>query len=274
MGSESSVRRYYDRNTRRFLRFGGSGPAAVIHRTLRGPGIADPFRYQESCLLELLREHQVRTVVDLGCGVGSSLDWLRRRHPGRYIGITLSETQADLARRYTGGSGIDIHAGSYLNPDFYEGLPREEGKIMFYGIESWLHCADPAGLLALVSGRTAAGDLFALWDDFPEELNGGPVAKGVLADFREGWQVLNDWAPIRIDDAAAACGLRLIVDRNMTPLVDTGRFRDRLVSAAFSVLRPLGLKNAWWRNLQGGNALRRSLEEGWLAYRFRVWIRT
>ena len=273
MKSEDAVKRYYDLNTRRFLRFGHASRASAIHRSIRHPGLDDPFRVQEQLLLQLLRRHRIATVLDLGCGVGASLLWLSHRHPARYYGVTLSPLQAEMAREHTSGTGIEIRQGSYLDSDMYQGLEDRSGSLLVYGIESWLHCADPARYMELVAGTCRPGDLLALWDDFPVQNNPDEPAQ-LWDDFRKGWHALNVMSPGETDRLARENGFELVSDRDLTPFLVIDRPRDYLTAAMVFMLRPLGLDTAWWQNLRGGGSLRRLLKSGRMAYRFRVWRRS
>lgn len=273
MQTESDVQEYYEHNTRRFLRFGQGHQSAAIHRAIRHPDAKDPFRHQEQLILRLLESSGAATVVDLGCGVGSSLLWLQERNQARYHGITLSPLQGKLADEATHGTGIRIRTGSYLDPDCYSDIDDNNPPRLFFGIESWLHCPDPAGFFEILGRQTGIGDILVLWDDF---LDPGPLdesAVSTLGDFREGWHALNVLTPNETDQLAENEGFQLTDDRDFTSFLEIDRNRDYLISALVPLLRPFGLKSSWWQNLLGGNALRSLLKSGGLHYRFRVWIR-
>ncbi len=212
-------------------------------------------------------------VVDLGCGVGSSLSWLSERSPARYYGITLSPLQARLASQLFREKTVRIRSGSYLDPDSYDDLSDETGRFIFFGIESWLHCSDPAGLFGILEERTKTGDVLVLWDDFLSRKAEDKGTKRILDDFRRGWHAHNVLTTEEADEIAGSAGFDLLEDQNLTSHLEIDRFRDRLIAMVVPVLKPLGLKSAWWQNLLGGNALRKSLKSGLLNYRFRAWIR-
>src|SRR4030067_633240 len=78
---------YYDQNTPRFLRYGGSGEVAALHRQIWGPGVASDEqaflylnRYAAQAVAPcLIREKQQALILDLGCGVGGTTTWLGRQ---------------------------------------------------------------------------------------------------------------------------------------------------------------------------------------------------
>jgi hypothetical protein len=273
MKSESDVREYYEHNTRRFLRFGQGHQAAAIHRAIRHPDAEDPFRYQEQLILELLERFDITGVVDLGCGVGSSLVWLSEHREARYRGITLSPLQAAIAKEMSRGKDIEIITGSYMDRRSYPAPGEESGPRLFFGIESFLHCSEPSGFFKILKQQTASGDLLVIWDDFlTSDVRTGPAGR-TLEAFQEGWHALNLLTPQQADLLAGENGFVLIDDRNLTPYLEIDRVRDYLISVMVPVLKPFNLNTSWWQNLLGGNALRKSLKSGWLSYRFRVWTR-
>src|SRR5262245_39041824 len=118
------IRDYYDRNTPAFVALGQGGALGAIHRAVWAPGIRDrraAFRYVEDRIAELIRRLPASTphVVDLGCGIGSSLAYLAATLPILGTGITLSPVQAGLAARRLGEAGLSDRvaciAGDYSN---------------------------------------------------------------------------------------------------------------------------------------------------------------
>ena len=100
----ADIKRYYDRHSCvvRTLRPGASarfiapcgGRARGPERT---PSTMSTTRSQRSCVPSPSHPCDAH-VVDLGCGVGSSLRYLAERLPIRGTGITLSPAQAAMAR--------------------------------------------------------------------------------------------------------------------------------------------------------------------------------
>src|SRR5690554_804138 len=98
--SPDRIRRFYDRNTLRFSRFGQGGRAGAIRRAVWGPGITDrdqAFHFVDHGIGEQARHlapaGERLHVVDLGCGVGGSLCYMAARLPMRGTGVTLSPVQ-------------------------------------------------------------------------------------------------------------------------------------------------------------------------------------
>jgi SAM-dependent methyltransferase len=100
----ADIRRYYDRHTPSFIRFGQGGRAGAIHRAVWGPGIntrLEAFHSVDDQIAGLTRSLLAASatpcLVDLGCGVAGSLCYLAERLPIRGTGITLSPVQVRLA---------------------------------------------------------------------------------------------------------------------------------------------------------------------------------
>ncbi|MDF1568488.1 MAG: class I SAM-dependent methyltransferase [Spirochaetaceae bacterium] len=274
MNIEEDVKRYYDRNTRRFITFGEGAGDAAIHRAVHHPDAVNPFVFQEGRILEIIRDVKAETVIDLGCGIGSSLIWLADRYAGRYYGITLSPRQAEMAKVRSAGRHVEVVCGSYLDQSSYNLIHYAAGRRLFFGIESWLHCADPRMLFRRIAENTRADDVLVFWDDFRTPESSAPSAQRPLKDFREGWHAVNSLLTRESDKIAEEFGFVNILDQDHTQWLGIDRIRDRIIAGAVPLLRPLRLNTPWWQNLLGGNALRILLKNAWINYRLRAWKKT
>ncbi len=96
---------YYDQNTGRFLRFGGSRDVAAIHRRLWPPGVTTSEQALRQIHLQLATwlapaldlPTADRLILDLGCGVGGAALDLAERLEVNVLGLTLSRVQARQA---------------------------------------------------------------------------------------------------------------------------------------------------------------------------------
>ncbi|MDA3950258.1 MAG: methyltransferase domain-containing protein [Spirochaeta sp.] len=195
------VTRYYDGNTRSFLRFGrGSGATGAIHRALRAPGVRtqeEALNYIHHLIAEELKRFPgdadtgdagtggaPRTgnppiVADLGCGVGAGMAWISRHVPGRYAGVTLSPVQAEIAARRPspeGSAPFPVVVGSFDDPDTLRraavaaggdaDAPRLDAAYM---IESFVHGGDAAATLAAIAEVMRPGGTLLVCDDLPTD---------------------------------------------------------------------------------------------------------
>jgi cyclopropane fatty-acyl-phospholipid synthase-like methyltransferase len=83
------------------------------------------------------------TVLDLGCGVGSSARQLARAYPSaRVLGLTIAPTQIEIGNAMSRAAGL--HERVELMRADYRAIPRADGSaIGAYAIEST--CYDPEG---------------------------------------------------------------------------------------------------------------------------------
>jgi tocopherol O-methyltransferase len=240
------VGRYYDKNTARFLRFGGSGQTAAIHRQIWAPGVEDA----EQAFLYLNREiarvmqpaleaapvnREEAHLVDLGCGVGGTATWLAQQLHLQVSGVSNSHVQIQIA----------------LQRAHQEGL---EGRCRFF---------------ATASRLLAKGGRLALCDDFlAESAAGNHHAEAWIRRFKKGWQILS-LAPVAIvQTLAAQAGLRLIQAVNLSAYT---RSFSPFVYAVMKLVTRLPFRTAYWENLAGGTALQTCLQNGWTEYHSLVW---
>ncbi|MCF7928415.1 MAG: methyltransferase domain-containing protein [Spirochaetales bacterium] len=284
------VKSYYDHNTRRFLHFGDGNREQVIHRAVNLQIKNHPFdlmRSQELLILEELKDVPAGTVVDLGCGVGASMNYIAASRSGSYRGITLSSTQAAVAARTLQKHSSseesclpEVYEGSYLDRDLVRRILSDRKTAAAYAIESFLHCPDPAEFFSLWSSVLKPGGKLIICDDFsirPAEAEKGDTRRErLLRDFKRGWKVENLLEVKQVKELAGNYGLVPIGDRDLTPNLVLQRPRDRIIRFLVSVLRPMELGErlplpwSWWQNFLGGNALQQALLAGDLSYRFLV----
>lgn len=264
------VRRYYDRHTATFLRYGQGGGAGAIHRAVWGPGVETreaAFHYVENCIADQLRNALPAptepSVVDLGCGVGGSLCYLAERFRMRGAGVTLSPVQARLAGERIRAAGLHDRIrcieGDYADPEL--DLPPAD---LVYAIESFAHGPDPAGFFAQCARVVRPGGLLLICDDV-RRAAGGAAARRAVDRFRRGWRIntLVDRGELRA--LAAAAGFEHRATRDLTPFLEMGRPRDRAIGLLAALVGWLPIHTRLG-HLTGGSALQTCLRRGWIGY--------
>jgi SAM-dependent methyltransferase len=166
-------------------------------------------RYASNHILVRVREafrravepHPARSVLDLGCGTGTDLEWFGERYPGReYAGIDVSPRMVEVARNRLGGRGVRIERGCAEDvPQVFAG-ERFDLVYSFFGplnTEPDLRRA----ALALREVVTPGGILVATFvnrayfADSAVHLLRGRVAHG-LARWRNRWRGYSDAKPL------------------------------------------------------------------------------
>src|SRR5262245_16931753 len=226
----ADIRRYYDRHSAAFVRFGQGGGA--IHRAVWGPRTHtrnEAFHYVDEQIAALVRRYVSSSrdvhVVDLGCGVGASLCYLAERLPIRGTGITLSPVQAAMARQAVAGRGlsgrVECVEGDYCD------LPADLASAdLPFAIESFVHGPDPERFFEQCRCLVKAGGLLAICDDVRKDAL-SPDATRTIDEFTRGWHInalLDRDTLIRM---AGAAGFEHESTMDLTPHIEIARVRDK-----------------------------------------------
>ncbi len=280
-----NVANYYDRNTRRFLRFGRLGSLGVVHRGVWAPRVEDATAAAHY-VHDVISSDVAATFpdapwgLDLGCGVGASMVRIAGPTRARISGITISSTQAEIAEKRFLELPPDLRArlavstGDFCTPEVYDDIP--EGSIDFaYFIESFVHAPDPDRLMRLLTTRLKPGARVYFCDDFlasPRGLAssirmGSQSGEEILENYRRGWHIHTLATQEELATSLGTLGLVGIESRDLTPHLKLNRLGDLRIRLAVPILRPFAKKTPWWENLLGGDALQRALTVGLIRYR-------
>jgi SAM-dependent methyltransferase len=298
MSTREHVARYYDRNTSRFIRFGGGEDALAIHRELWGPGVTsvtDAKRYVNRLLGDEIGSSEVDTptVLDLGCGVGGTMFELAVRFPGAWMyGVTISRAQKKLAEAWAHRLGVGdrcaFHVGDFHDPRLRvpmgtgsspRGPEARPGELhgdttvrasVVIAVESFAHATDPSAFFRTAARHLDADGRLFVVDDFLAIRRGEliPSDAARVDRFEEGWRLGTLLTPDEAGETARAAGLLPTGEVDLTHLIRLGRPRDHLISVVAPVLARLGLVGVpFCGNMIGGNALQDGLRRGVLSYR-------
>ena len=260
----ADVARYYDQNTASFLNHGQGGAQGIIHRAVWGEGVVrreQAFHSVHDLLRVRIADGGAQRILDLGCGVGASLEYILRGTGASGFGVTNSAVQAQLARARLGDRA------SICELDFCSAsLPAPID--LAFGIESFVQAPGAAAFFENVAKALAAGGYLVLCDDF---LVGDARDERWVRELRRGWQVSSLLHPEAVDALAAEQGLELVEDRDLTAFLELDRPRDRALGLLIALTRPFVSMSARLESHLGGNALRQCLKRGLVAYRYRVW---
>jgi SAM-dependent methyltransferase len=275
----SHVQNYYDRNTARFLRYGHGRSAGAIHRAVWGPGVGsrdEAMGYVNSLIAERAGELGATSALDAGCGVGGTMATVAAAGVPRVEGITISTVQQRSGEQFLaerlGSSEAQwrIHAGDFCDAGLMASLVRNRGAFdLAYFVESFIHASCAYGVLDSLSRLLSPTGRVLICDDFlAEEIAATSTAEAVrpLREYREGWHVENLGTVSALREAAAARGFLVERTLDLTPYLELGRGRDRLIRALVPLLRALPLPFAWRDNFIGGNAIQECLQKGYVRY--------
>jgi len=266
------VRDYYDRHTAAFVSHGQGGDTGAIHRAVWGPGVSDrgqAFRDVEDRIAKLIQglpaaDGRPPHIVDLGCGVAGSACYLAARLPVRVTGITLSPVQARLAQNRIREAGMSDRVvcveGDYNN------LPPEVGPAeLAYAIESFVHGPAPDRFFAQCRRLLRPGGTLVICDDFRRPTTDARAGRAIER-FCRGWHVNALLDREALQALAATHGFVHDSTVDLSPYLELGRARDRVLHALLPFLNLLPLAAGRFDYVSGGSALQECLAKGWVAY--------
>jgi len=262
----ADVARYYDQNTASFLAHGQGGPHGAIHRAVWGEGIGtreEAFHFVHDVLRARIAESGARSILDLGCGVGASLEHVLGGTEVVGFGVTNSAVHAELARERLGARATISELDFCSDP-----LPAPVD--LAFGIESFVQASDAEAFVANIARVVAPNGYLVLCDDFLTGAGEGGGENRWVSEFRRGWRASSLLRPTALDELAAEHGFELVEDRDLTPFLELDRPRDRALGVLIALTRPFSAMSARLESHLGGNALRQCLKRGLVAYRYRV----
>ena len=270
------VKKYYDQNTERFLKWGKDESSFNLHGALWHPevnSLAEAMHYSDELVAREIERcpHPVNRVLDLGCGVGGSIFYLARRlsRVRSFTGISLSPLQITSARQRIPEdqkNRIHFEEGCFLQ------LSTDRFKADFsYSIEAFTHCPDPDIFFAVQVGLLPPGGRLAIVDDcLSDEIRLSPRQMRLLGSYRRNWLLPGLRGFTALKSLAGEKGFRLIMNQNLTPYLRLGRPRDRAISLLVKFLGLLMESDSYLRSLLGGDARQKCYMEGLIHYRLLV----
>ncbi len=269
--SLSEIRRYYDRHTPAFVRFGQGGQFGAIHRAVWAPETitrSKAFRYVEDRIADHIHRFGLNTktthLVDLGCGVGSSLVYLAEQLNVRGTGITLSSLQAKLAETRIREAGFSQRLRC-IEGDYCR-LPHDVAVAdLAYAIESFVHGPSPRAFFEQCRRLLRADGWLVICDDFRRPMS-TRLGFETIERFCRGWHINALLQPAELVALAHEAGFAHHSTHDLTPFIEITRPRDRIIDALAKILVALPPMEARYDHLVGGSALQRCLREGWIGY--------
>ncbi len=274
---ENDVSNYYDNNTRYFLKFGQHQGAAHIHQLLWAPDVQNQLeavQYSVALVWQQIQAIQARHILDLGCGVGSSLAFLRQQFLAQSAqniqlqGITISQQQVAIAQSRYPFREIPIH----VRHGSFQQLPDTIGPIdLSYAIEAFVHSPDAARFFQEVTLASRTGARLILIDDFLSE-NASPSTKReqYIRRFKEGWHLGSLLTTQQVNLLASQAGFRQIHQQNLSKWLPKHRLRDYALHALLPLMPQFLRKHKYPLALIGGDARWYALRNNWIQYQLLV----
>ena len=274
----AEIRRYYDRHTRSFVKFGQGGRDGAIHRAVWGPGVtirSAAFHYVDDRIAELTRSLSASSgtahLVDLGCGIGASLCYLAEKLPIRATGMTLSPVQARLANARIHEARLSDRV-TCIQGDYCEIPSSIERADLAYAIESFVHAPAPHLLFAACGRLIRPQGLLVICDDFRRAATDHAAARAIDR-FRRGWHINALLSPEELRNLAHAAGFDHEWTLDLSHALEMRRMRDRAINVIAAIADWIPFAAERIDYLVGGAALQECLMNGWIGYDLAVFRR-
>lgn len=272
--SSEQIAEYYNRNTLRFLRLGGSGETvAAIHRQVWAPGVKTARQAFETlnhlvaeAISPTLQTSEAR-LLDLGCGIGGTATWVAERLQTKVVGVTLSAEQARLATQRAACMGLGERC-QFIEGDFQD-LPDLGLFQAAWAIEAYIHAQAPQRFFQQASKSLLPGGRLVIADDFLSHASPpSQRAAGWLQAFQSGWRLPNLATVETALGHAEKAGFRLLENHDLSPCLRAIPAWAIWISFAFL---KLPFPSVFWESLRGSTALQECVRCGWTSYHLLVW---
>ena len=254
------IKAYYESNTKRFLKFGQHAETQAIHQPLWAPGVnnlSEAVHYSNHIILKEINTHpNCKQVLDLGCGVGASVNYLYEQCKERntaFSGITISPTQIQIAKEHFAQKPLTFYEGDFLSLP-----PGIQGVDIAYCIEAFIHASSIEGYFKSISDRMNKGGRLVIIDDLIAVDQMNPRQEMLLKNFEEGWHagVLTSIENAKIQ--AQKSGLQFVKHQSLSPYLKIGRPRDKFISIYVKMMSPF-IKNSYYFSMLKGGAAKQKL---------------
>jgi SAM-dependent methyltransferase len=275
--SPHSIRSYYDQNTRLFLAFGSGRDVSSIHRAVWADGARTLDEALNVTHQRILAEVPGRRVADLGCGVGASLFHIlpQMEQPAFGLGLTISPVQAQLAHTAAHQRGMGAQC-LIAEGDFLSVPLKDESLDAVYSVEAFCHALEPASYFHEAARLLRPGGRLVIVDDFRAERaeraerDLSAAETHWLDAFQAGWHVPGICSPLQAVEWAAAAGLSLRRDDDLSPYLRLRALHDSFARFLLKAGQVLPLSHAILPSMLGSMALQQCLQRGIIQYHFMV----
>ena len=134
-----------------------------------------------------------------------------------------------------------------------------------FAIESFVHGPAPDRFFAEAARLIRPGGLLVICDDLRRDAT-DPKAARALDRFARGWHINSLLTRDTLTRLARDAGFVHEEATDLTPWLELGRPRDRVVAALVAMFGWLPLEESRFGMLAGGSALQTCLRRGWIGY--------
>ena len=241
--------------------------------------LEDAFFYSNKLVLDEIEAYSSNekiSVIDLGCGVGSSIFYLQERvkRPTIFYGVTISPTQVAIAKQRIAKLQL-IPSVSFIEADFTN-LPATIPLVdIAFSIEAFAHAADAHQFFAQISQKLKNGGKLILVDDFLNDALDlsklDQKGQQAIQDFKYGWLVNSLKTRKELSTIASNYNLKIIQEENLTPYMRNNSFKHKWISFLVTSFRwlydLLPWKSFYFRSWIGGKGKQYCLRKKIVQYK-------
>ncbi len=215
---KAKIRRYYQAATDDYLRYYQSHWHHHMHygfeRNLpkRGNPTENLIRYMS----DIAGLQAGQRLLDAGCGVGGSAIWLSKNLSLQCVGITLMQSQANLAKGFAGKAQIQVKACRFLVNDFTMPCFRKKSFDAIWAIESFDHAPEKKEWIHEMAELLKPGAKLIIADGFRSGKKFSTSEERQYKGFLEGWAVPHLCSAAELRQYTEAAGLKVLHAENIS----------------------------------------------------------
>lgn len=277
--SGHSIKEYYDNNTKHFLKYGEDAGTMSIHQPLwESKDLQQAINYSNKLILTILRNYSAQynkteiNVLDLGCGVGSSLFYLAQHCDLKInlYGVSISSAQIKIAKERSKELNLEQKC-QFIESDFHH-LSEQIPKIdIAFSIEAFVHAQDASLFFQQIGSKLCQNGKLILIDDFlSNNIDKKPLArkfKKEIQNFKYGWMLGSLLSIEAIQDISSKASFSLETEKDLTFLLKINRIRDRFIRLYVKIATSLFKNMPYFKSLIGGDSRQYCLENGLVQYK-------
>ncbi|NNJ08934.1 methyltransferase domain-containing protein [Chloroflexales bacterium ZM16-3] len=222
----------------------------AMHAGLWPAGTRSHHKALDTINRELLERANIQpgeTVLDAGCGAGSSVVWLTNRMAVSAIGMTIVPDQARRAATLARRGAVPGRA-AFLCGDYARSAIADSSVDVVWALESICHAPDKPAMLAEARRAMRPGGRLIIADRMRRRRDETPSGNALLRRWLDGWAMPDLFTPAELAAAAESAGFVDVQVEDVTTLAwpslrFLGLFAGTSLPAALA-LRAIGLQSA------------------------------
>jgi SAM-dependent methyltransferase len=210
------------------------------------------------------------SIADLGCGIGGTCLHIGRAFPNvKVIGVNISPTQIEVARKLVMDNGVDARV-SFVQGDFVNTGLSSSSKTHAFAIESLWHASDKSAVFQEAYRLLRTDGKFAVIDYFQTKVAETEEDRELVHAFNIGWGAYEDGTgPVKTYEFDHEKNMLELGYRNVQTVSLLDKVMQGIVNSYYKAERKLtegGLKENLVRHYNACIALKHLADRGIIDY--------